>query len=96
MCGTGKRHPFYGQYEVGFEEDGTIKAVDMNLYSNGGHAHDLSFPVMERALFHSDNAYKIPHLSTYGKVCRTNVFSNTAFRGFGGPQVFFFFFLRGC
>lgn len=83
---TGKRHPFLGRYTVGFTRDGLITAYDLRLYSNGGCSADLSFPVMERAMLHADNAYFIPHFRAIGQVCKTNLPSNTAFRGFGGPQ----------
>lgn len=83
---TGKRHPFLSSYKVGFDEDGMIKALSVKLYSNGGCATDLSWAILERALFHIDNAYYIPNLSVTGQVCKTNLPSNTAFRGFGGPQ----------
>ena len=66
---------------------GLILAVDAQLYANGGCSLDLSRPVLERALFHIENAYHVPHLRVVGRVCRTNLPSNTAFRGFGGPQV---------
>ena len=52
MCGTGKRHPFHGKYKVAYENDGTITAVETKLFSNAGHSHDLSFPVLERLLFY--------------------------------------------
>lgn len=59
----------------------------MQVYSNGGWSHDLSIAVLDRALFHVDNVYSIPNFKVVGRVCRTNLPSNTAFRGFGGPQV---------
>ena len=83
---TGKRHPFKAVYRAGFDEDGTILAVDLHLFSDGGCSTDLSLAVLERAMLHSDNAYYIPHFRVIGRVCRTNYPSNTAFRGFGGPQ----------
>ena len=83
---TGKRHPFLINYQAGFDDDGKIIAVNMDLNSNGGMATDLSFAIMERALFHADNAYYIPNLRVIGRVWKTNQPSNTAFRGFGGPQ----------
>lgn len=83
---TGKRHPFYAQFEVGFDDTGLLHAADVQLYSDGGWALDLSLPVNDRALFHLDNCYFIPHVRFRGQVCRTNVTSHTAFRGFGGPQ----------
>ena len=86
MATTGMRHPFLGRYKVGFNNDGSIQALDIDLYSNAGNSMDLSVSVMERALFHVDNCYKIPNVRATGRCCRTNITSNTAFRGFGGPQ----------
>lgn len=86
MLMTGKRHGFLGCYQVGFTEEGKISGLKVDLYSNGGWSLDLSPPVMGRALFHIDNAYYIPNLVVTGKVAKTNTVSNTAFRGFGGPQ----------
>jgi len=83
---SGKRHPFFAKYEVGFESDGRLKAVKVKLVSDGGWSLDLSQPVCDRALFHLDNAYYIPHCLFEGRVAKTNVTSHTAFRGFGGPQ----------
>jgi len=83
---TGKRHPFLAKYRAGFDPQGHLLATDIQLFSNGGYATDLSWAIMERGLFHVDNAYYIPHLRVSGRVCRTNLPSNTAFRGFGGPQ----------
>lgn len=83
---TGKRHPFKIIYRVGFKNDGTLTALDLQLYSNGGCSADLSFAVLERAMLHSDNAYYLPNVKIIGRVCKTNLPSNTAFRGFGGPQ----------
>jgi xanthine dehydrogenase large subunit len=86
MVMTGKRHPFWGRYAVGFHPDGRLEAVVLELYSDGGFSADLSLPVMGRALFHVDNAYYAPHRLVRGRVCKTNKTSQTAFRGFGGPQ----------
>eukprot|EP01137_Pigoraptor_chileana_P018502 Opistho-2@78082 len=86
---TGGRHPFHGRYKVGYMADGRIAALQLEMFSNGGYSYDLSLPVMERALFHLDNAYRIPNVHATGRVCRTNLASNTAFRGFGGPQGMF-------
>lgn len=61
-------------------------ALDLELYNNAGNSHDLSLAVLERAMFHSDNVYEIPNVMIKGNVCYTNFPSNTAFRGFGGPQ----------
>lgn len=86
MVLTGKRHGFLGRYRVGYSGDGKLTALELKLYSDGGWSSDLSQPVMQRAMFHSDNAYYIPHMQVVGRVCKTNKVSNTAFRGFGGPQ----------
>ena len=83
---TGKRHPFLARYRAGYHPDGRLHAADIELYSDGGWSLDLSLPVNDRALFHLDNAYHIPHVRFRGQVCKTNVTSHTAFRGFGGPQ----------
>jgi xanthine dehydrogenase large subunit len=83
---TGKRHPFKIIYRVGFTRDGVITALDTRLYSNGGCSTDLSMAVLERAMLHSENAYYLPNVSIEGRICRTHLPSNTAFRGFGGPQ----------
>ncbi|RIH84019.1 putative xanthine dehydrogenase molybdenum-binding subunit XdhA [Meiothermus luteus] len=83
---TGKRHPFYARWKVGFSEDGRLQALWMELYSDGGWSQDLSEPVLARALCHIDNAYYIPNLQAVGRVCKTHKTSQTAFRGFGGPQ----------
>ncbi|MCA9690247.1 MAG: xanthine dehydrogenase molybdopterin binding subunit [Myxococcales bacterium] len=83
---TGKRHPFFARYDAGFDEGLQLVALAVELYSDGGFTFDLSLPVLDRALFHLDNAYFVPALRFRGQVCRTNLPSNTAFRGFGGPQ----------
>jgi len=83
---TGKRHPFKIVYKAGFTREGVITALDTKLYSNGGCSLDLSMAVLERAMLHTDNAYFVPNISIEGRICRTNLPSNTAFRGFGGPQ----------
>ena len=86
MTLTGKRHGFLGQYTVGFTPEGKIMALDVDLYADGGWSLDLSPPVLLRAMLHVDNAYYIPHLTVRGRVVKTHKVSNTAFRGFGGPQ----------
>jgi xanthine dehydrogenase molybdopterin binding subunit/xanthine dehydrogenase small subunit len=86
MIITGHRHPFLAQFEVGFDKKGQILAAKIHLTSNGGWAADLSQAVTDRALFHLDNAYYIPAVEFRGQVAKTNLSSNTAFRGFGGPQ----------
>jgi xanthine dehydrogenase large subunit len=86
MAQTGKRHPFLARFDAGFDHEGHLLALDARLYSDGGWATDLSRAIMDRALFHLDNAYYVPACRFVGQVCRTNLPSNTAFRGFGGPQ----------
>ena len=83
---SGKRHPFHARFQVGYQDDGRIDAVQVHLFSDGGWSLDLSLPVNDRALFHLDNAYYFPHVHFEGRVCKTNATSHTAFRGFGGPQ----------
>ncbi|MDB6148666.1 MAG: xdhA, partial [Chthoniobacter sp.] len=83
---TGKRHPFYSRFQVGFDDEGRLQALRCELFSNGGWSLDLSLPVTDRAMFHIDNAYYIPHLEVSGRVAKTHLTSQTAFRGFGGPQ----------
>jgi xanthine dehydrogenase large subunit len=89
MASTGKRHPFWGRYEAGFDETGRLLALSVDLVSDGGWSTDLSRAILDRALFHLDNAYYVPVLRFTGQVARTNLPSNTAFRGFGGPQGMF-------
>ncbi|XP_031555377.1 xanthine dehydrogenase/oxidase-like [Actinia tenebrosa] len=86
MKNTGTRHAFLAKYKVGFKKDGSIQALDVKLYNNAGYSLDLSRAVMDRALFHSENCYRIPNIRVEGWCCKTNIPSNTAFRGFGGPQ----------
>jgi xanthine dehydrogenase large subunit len=86
MTLTGKRHGFLGQYKVGFTQAGKITGLEVNLYADGGWSLDLSPPVLMRAMMHADNAYYIPHVKVQGLIANTNKVSNTAFRGFGGPQ----------
>lgn len=83
---TGKRHPFHISWTVGFDDDGLLQAMDAVLTCDGGWSLDLSEPVLGRALCHLDNAYWIPNVHAHGRIARTNKASNTAFRGFGGPQ----------
>ncbi|WP_295551963.1 xanthine dehydrogenase molybdopterin binding subunit [uncultured Pseudacidovorax sp.] len=83
---TGRRHCFWYEYEVGFDDEGRILGAEISMVSRAGHSADLSGPVMTRALCHFDNAYWLPEVSMHGFSGRTNTQSNTAFRGFGGPQ----------
>ncbi|XP_017768324.1 PREDICTED: xanthine dehydrogenase isoform X2 [Nicrophorus vespilloides] len=89
MMISGGRHPFLFKYKVGFDDDGRLLGCDMDIYNNAGYSRDLSIAVMERALLHFENSYKIPNARAVGYVCKTNLPSNTAFRGFGGPQAMF-------
>ncbi len=86
---TGKRHNFLAQYDVGFNAEGQIQALKVMLASQCGFSADLSGPVNDRAMFHLDNAYYLPHVRIDSFRCKTNTQSNTAFRGFGGPQGMF-------
>ncbi|MBD3942949.1 xanthine dehydrogenase molybdopterin binding subunit [Microbacterium sp. NEAU-LLC] len=83
---TGKRHPFLLEWRAGFDADGRLQALDTTLTSDGGWSLDLSEPVLGRALAHVDNAYGIPNVRAHGRIAKTHKPSNTAFRGFGGPQ----------
>jgi xanthine dehydrogenase large subunit len=86
MVTTGKRHDFLVDYEVGFDEEGRIHAVDSTYAARCGFSSDLSGPVTDRALFHADSSYYYPHVHLTSKPLKTHTVSNTAFRGFGGPQ----------
>lgn len=86
MIVTGKRHPFQSHYRVGFDGDGRILGMKVDLFSDGGAFADLSPAVMGRAMTHAENAYFVADVEINGRVCRTNNAPNTAFRGFGGPQ----------
>ena len=81
MAWTGKRHPFLTKYRAAFDSQGILLALDARLYSDGGWSVDLSGPVMDRALFHAAGAYFIENIRLEGRVCATNLPSNTAFRG---------------
>ncbi|MDQ3155716.1 MAG: xanthine dehydrogenase molybdopterin binding subunit [Actinomycetota bacterium] len=83
---TGKRHGFHADWRVGFDSDGMIQALEATLTADGGWSLDLSEPVLGRALCHIDNAYWIPNIRVTGRIAKTNKTSQTAFRGFGGPQ----------
>jgi len=86
MIATGKRHPFLYRYTIGFDEQGRVLALDAMLAADAGWSLDLTPGVVARALTHTDNAYWIPNFRAVGYACKTNKQSNTAFRGFGGPQ----------
>ncbi|MER7608218.1 xanthine dehydrogenase molybdopterin binding subunit [Nocardioides sp. NPDC127503] len=83
---SGKRHGFHSTWRVGFDDEGHILALEATLTADGGWSLDLSEPVLARALCHIDNAYWVPDIRVDGRVARTNKTSQTAFRGFGGPQ----------
>ncbi len=86
MVLTGKRHDFLNRFKIGFNEDGVILGADIELASFCGYSADLSDSITDRAMFHVDNAYNLHDCRVIGHRCRTNTVSNTAFRGFGGPQ----------
>jgi xanthine dehydrogenase/oxidase len=86
---TGQRHPFLGRWKVGVLKEGKLIALDADVFANGGWTQDLSGAVVERSLSHIDGVYKIPNVHVRGRICKTNTVSNTAFRGFGGPQGMF-------
>ena len=83
---TGRRHCFEYAYEVGYDDEGRVLGAEITMVSRAGHSADLSGPVMTRAVCHFDNAYWLPDVAVHGYSARTNTQSNTAFRGFGGPQ----------
>ncbi|KPH99966.1 xanthine dehydrogenase, molybdopterin binding subunit [Actinobacteria bacterium OV450] len=83
---SGKRHGFHASWKIGFDAEGRIQALDATLTADGGWSLDLSEPVVARALCHIDNTYWIPNARVTGRIAKTNKVSNTAFRGFGGPQ----------
>ena len=86
MIATGKRHDFLIDYDVGFDGEGKILGVDFTYAARCGFSADLSGPVTDRALFHCDNTYFYPAVRAESAPFYTNTVSNTAFRGFGGPQ----------
>ena len=86
MMITGKRHPFLAEFAVGFNQRGEILGIRVKMISDGGWSLDLSTAVTDRSLFHLDNGYYLPNAEFSGQVAKTNFASNTAFRGFGGPQ----------
>jgi xanthine dehydrogenase large subunit len=86
MVITGKRHDVQASFSVGYDDDGRILAMDMLIALRAGNVADLSGPVLTRALCHADNAYWLPNIRVRGFAAKTNTVSNTAFRGFGGPQ----------
>lgn len=83
---TGKRHPFVNRYHLGCDHEGRILAADIEVIGNGGHSPDLTDAIVDRAMFHADNAYFLPNADIRGHRVATDTVSHTAFRGFGGPQ----------
>ena len=86
---SGQRHPFLGVWKVGVNKDGKIQALEASVFNNGGWSQDLSAAVVDRGLSHIDGCYNIPNIHVQGRICKTNTVSNSAFRGFGGPQGMF-------
>lgn len=86
MTMTGKRHPFHAAWEAGFDDDGHLLALKATLTADGGWSLDLSEAILARALCHIDNAYHLPNVTVHGRIAKTHKTSQTAFRGFGGPQ----------
>jgi xanthine dehydrogenase large subunit len=86
MTMTGKRHDFRADYQVGFDDDGRIRGYEVTLASRCGYSADLSAAINDRAMYHADNAYYLPAATIRSKRMKTHTVSNTAFRGFGGPQ----------
>ena len=89
MIMTGKRHDFVIDYEAGFDGQGLIEGIEFTYASRCGMSADLSGPVNDRTMFHSDNAYYLENVRIVSHRCKTHTVSNTAFRGFGGPQGMF-------
>jgi len=83
---TGKRHPFENDYEIAFNESGKMLGAKVTVSGNCGHSPDLSDAIVDRAMFHVDNAYQLGDTHVTGHRLKTNIVSHTAFRGFGGPQ----------
>jgi xanthine dehydrogenase/oxidase len=89
MMTTGQRHPFLARWKVAVNKDGKLQALDADVFCNAGWTQDLSGSVCDRALSHIDGCYLIPNVYVRGRLAKTNTMSNTAFRGFGGPQGMF-------
>jgi xanthine dehydrogenase/oxidase len=89
MMTSGQRHPIQARWKVGTTADGMLVALEADVYDNAGFSQDMSGAVMDRCCTHLENCYEIPHVLIRGHVCKTNTHSNTAFRGFGGPQAMF-------
>ena len=86
---SGQRHPFLARWKVAVNKDGKLQALDADVFGNAGWSQDLSGAVVDRALSHIDGCYHIPNVHVRGRLAKTNTVSNTAFRGFGGPQGMF-------
>ncbi|KAL8915107.1 MAG: hypothetical protein Q9171_000410 [Xanthocarpia ochracea] len=86
---SGQRHPFLARWKVAVNDDGKLQALDADVFCNAGWSQDLSAAVVDRALSHIDGCYLIPNIHVRGRLAKTNTVSNTAFRGFGGPQGMF-------
>lgn len=89
MVTSGQRHPFLARWKIAVNKDGKIQALDADVFANAGWSQDLSAAVIDRSLSHSDGCYLIPNIHVRGRLAKTNTVSNTAFRGFGGPQGMF-------
>lgn len=86
---SGQRHPFLTRWKVAVNKDGKLQALDADVFCNAGWSQDLSAAVIDRAMTHCDGCYLIPNVNIRGRLAKTNTVSNTAFRGFGGPQGMF-------
>ncbi len=89
MMTSGQRHPFLARWKVAVNKDGKLQALDADVFANAGWSQDLSGAVIDRALTHIDGCYQFPNVHVRGRLAKTNTVSNTAFRGFGGPQGMF-------
>ena len=89
MVTSGQRHPFLAKWKVGVNKDGKLQALDIDMFNNAGWSFDLSHAVLQRGMSHSDGCYRVPNVFVRGRLCKTHTMSNTAFRGFGGPQGLF-------
>ncbi|KAL2046816.1 hypothetical protein N7G274_000834 [Stereocaulon virgatum] len=89
MMTSGQRHPFLTRWKVAVNKDGKLQALDADVFANAGWSQDLSGAVVDRALSHIDGCYRFPNVHVRGRLAKTNTVSNTAFRGFGGPQGMF-------
>lgn len=86
MMASGKRHAFKFDYNVGFNDNGLLEGLEISVMANCGYSHDQSMAILDRAIYHMDNAYYLPNTTIHGYSCRTNICSGMAFRGFGSPQ----------